>query len=441
MNFKESLAYLLSLGHETLAIKLGLGNIEKLLDALGQPQQGFRKVQIAGTNGKGSTAVMLEAICRAAGIKTGLYTSPHLVNITERIGICGQEISREDFARLTSQVREAATRLVETGALPALPTFFEHVTAIALVAFKETGVDLAILETGLGGRLDATTAARAEVVAITPVALDHQEYLGSTLAEVAAEKGAIIRRGSVAIIAPQTPEAMHVILQRCVESEVRPRIISDEMKVLSADERGRLRVSFKTLHDVYEDVQLGLPGRHQAVNASVALAIAEELRGHGFQISREAVAVGLENAFNPGRLEWQEGHPAFLFDGAHNAAGARALREYLSEFITAPVTLIFGAMRDKDLREMAAELFPAARHLVLTEIDNPRSANLNTLAQLAQNYFAAESISMTSNVSEALRAATEQTPPDGLICVTGSLYLIGEAQGRLRHEQHEIYAI
>src|SRR6266446_336893 len=215
MNFDQALSYLLSLGHETLTIKLGLANTETLLAALGNPHQEFPAVQIAGTNGKGSTAVMLDAICHAAGIRTGLFTSPHLISITERIKIAGEQVSETDFARFTAQVKECAEELVEQGRLETLPTFFEHVTAIALLAFREASVGLAILETGLGGRLDSTTAAGAEIVAITQIAMDHEEYLGNSLARIAAEKAAIIGPGVVAIIAPQTEAVLDVIARRC----------------------------------------------------------------------------------------------------------------------------------------------------------------------------------------------------------------------------------
>ena len=224
MNFDQANQYLLSLGHETLAIKLGLRNIELLLESLGNPQKSYKSVQIAGTNGKGSTAAMLDSICRAAGISVGLYTSPHLVSITERIKLGGNEISEEAFARFASEVRLAAQQLVASEKLAALPTFFEQVTAIALLAFREAGLKLAILETGLGGRLDATTAVGAGTVAITPISLDHQEYLGETLVEVAAEKAAIIRPNSVVVVAPQADAVRRVILERCRECDVIPRV-------------------------------------------------------------------------------------------------------------------------------------------------------------------------------------------------------------------------
>src|SRR3977135_52423 len=210
MSFDEALAYLLSLGHETLTIKLGLRNTEVLLSALGAPHQDFPAVQIAGTNGKGSTAVMLDSICREAAIRTGLFTSPHLISISERVSINGEQVSEADFARFTAQVKESAEELVKQGRLETLPTFFEQVTAIALLAFREAKVELAILETGLGGRLDSTTAARADIVAITSIAMDHEEYLGHTLAEIAAEKAAIIRPGVTAIVAPQAAEVLPV---------------------------------------------------------------------------------------------------------------------------------------------------------------------------------------------------------------------------------------
>lgn len=431
MNFNEALEYLLSLGHETLAIKLGLANTERLLAALGNPQSSFPAVQIAGTNGKGSTAVMLEAMARAAGIRVGLYTSPHLVSITERIRINHQEISREDFARLTTQVRETAERLLDEGTLSTLPTFFEHLTVIALAAFAEARVQFAILETGLGGRLDATTTARAETVAITPIALDHQEYLGETLVEIAAEKAAIIRPGvtAAAIIAPQERVALDVIVERCAASRVTPRLSRARVEVKGASDVGRMRVSFETDEDCYENVRLGLRGRHQITNATVAIALAEALRERGFPIGREAIIEGLESARHAGRLELRSiGASRMLFDGAHNAAGARALRDFLDEFVSRPITLIFGAMRDKDLAEIAATLFPIAQRLILTQIANPRAATSETLARLVSQGFDSSRIMLAPSASEALNMARARTAPTGLICVTGSLYLIGEVQ-------------
>jgi len=424
--FADALQYLLALGHETIAIKLGLMNTERLLEALGNPQRFFPSVQIAGTNGKGSTAVMLESICRAAGVKTGLYTSPHLMSITERIRLDNREISREEFARLTTQVRDGAQRLLHEGRLETLPTFFEHVTAIALLAFREANVQLAILETGLGGRLDATTTAQAETVAITPIALDHQEYLGETLGEIAAEKAAIIRSGVIAVIAPQAPAALKVILKRCADCAVTPRVAECEAKVLDADETGRLRATFETKTARYENIRLSLRGRHQATNAAVAVSLAEALRERGFSIPNSAIVEGLERSVHAGRLDWRAGQPSILFDGAHNAAGARALRDYLDEFIKAPITLIFGAMRDKDLRTIAATLFPIAQKLILARPSNPRAATLETLSSIIPPDLDRSRLTLAATPAEALSEAYRLTLPEGIICITGSLYLVGE---------------
>lgn len=428
MLFDEALQYLLSLGHETLAIKLGLSNTESLLQALGNPQDTVRKVQIAGTNGKGSTAVMLDYIARASRIETALYTSPHLISITERMRYGGREISTHDFARLATKIRDAALGLVEAGKLPALPTFFEHLTVMFLLGCADAQTELAILETGLGGRLDATTAARAEVVAITPIAIDHQDYLGNTLSEIAFEKAAIIRAGVEAVVAAMQPqEALQVIERRCHEVGVVPYFAGNSFEISGVSEKGNFRVSFRTGEDVYEDVRLGLRGRHQIVNAAVAICLAERLRAHGFRISREAIVEGIESAEHAGRLElWEKARPAVLLDGAHNRASAQALRDYLNDFIRAPVTLIFGAMRDKELREMAALLFPAASSLILTEMENPRAAMSDILLEAVPENFDPGRIALAKSPAEALSLARAQAGPKGLIAVTGSLYLVGE---------------
>src|ERR1051325_5247744 len=400
MNFQEAVSYLLNLGHETLTIKLGLRNTELLLAALGNPERSFPSVQIAGTNGKGSTAAMLDSICRAAGIRCGLYTSPHLVSITERISISGTPIATEEFAACVTTVRDASAQLLNDKQIEALPTFFEQLTVAALLAFRNAAIELAILETGLGGRLDSTTAARASIVAITPIAMDHEEYLGNTLASIAAEKAAIIRSGVRAVIAKQEPEALDVILQRCAATGVTP-IFATDMRL-------------------YERVRLGLRGRHQIENAAVAIRVAELLN-----VPEAAIVTGLETVSHPGRLELVQHQPAFLIDGAHNHAGAESLRDYLNEFAPRPLTLVFGAMRDKQLEQIGEILFPCADVLVLTTIDNPRSATIDRLREVADR-FARGRVLTSESSAAALSIARAETPPEGLICIAGSLYLVGE---------------
>jgi len=431
MQFEEAVQYLLGLGHETLTIKLGLRTTELLLQTLDNPERAFPAVQIAGTNGKGSTAVVLDSICRSAGIKTGLYTSPHLVSMTERVKINGIDISPDTFANLTTQVRNAAYKLVENEQLEALPTFFEQVTAIALLAFREARVDLAILETGLGGRLDSTTAANAGIVAITQIAFDHEEYLGNTLESIAGEKAAIIRPGVSAIVAAQTPEALAVVLHQSEASNVKPLLDGCSWEVNRTTEDGRLCVTFVTAEHKYEQVWLGLRGRHQIGNVALSIQLAEEIRSRGLQIPDSAVVAGIETATHPGRLELIPGSPALLLDGAHNPAGAESLRAFLDEFGRRPLTVIFGTMRDKRLEQMAEILLPAADNVVLTSIKNPRAAAIDLLKPIARRFKSQTAIATASSSSEALRIAKEKTTPDGLICITGSLYLIGELRPRV----------
>jgi len=420
MNFEAAVSYLLSLGHETLAIKLGLRNTELLLNALDNPERAFQSVQIAGTNGKGSTAVMLDSICRAAGIKTGLYTSPHLVSITERIKVSGVEITHEEFAACATTVRDVSEQLLRDKQIDALPTFFEQVTAIALVAFRNARIELAILETGLGGRLDSTTAANARLVAITPIAMDHEEYLGSTLASIAAEKAAIIRTGVRAVLATQPPEAFEVLLQHCEETGVVPIFEDSAHLIEDATSDGRFCVTFESARNRYEKVSLGLRGEHQIDNAGVAIRLAELL-----QVPSTAIIAGISDATHPGRLELIPHRPAFLIDGAHNPAGAESLRAYLKEFALRPLTLVFGAMRDKQLEQIGEILFPIADLLVLTTVSNPRSATIDMLDPIARRFTRGRVLN-TGDSAEALQVALANTPGTGMICVAGSLYLVGE---------------
>lgn len=428
MNFDESLSFLLSLGNEVLAMKLGLESTEKLLAALGNPQKKILKVQIAGTNGKGSTCAFLEAICRSAGVRTGLTTSPHLVSITERIKIDGAEISRDDFARHATKIREICEKLVEAGELEALPTFFEQITAIAISAFAEAEVELAILETGLGGRFDSVTAARAEIVGITPIDFDHQSVLGNSLAEIAAEKAAIIREDTRVAVSKQAPEALEVIIRRCLDAGVEPLTDACQFDFESSGQ-----ISFKTKNEIYPAVRLSLPGRHQAENACLAINLAGILsEDFGLDISQQSVLEGLQTAVHRGRLEFFKG---ILFDGAHNVAGAKALRNFLQEFCKdRKITLVFGAMKDKDLSKIAEILFPLAETLILTKPDNPRSANLEDLRQIAGKFLDRSKVFAHGEVADAIEAAQQKTAayPGGtkasVICVTGSLYLVGEAQ-------------
>jgi dihydrofolate synthase/folylpolyglutamate synthase len=368
---------------------------------------------------------MLDSICRAAGIKCGLYTSPHLTSITERITISGTEISPAEFAACVTTVRDVSAKLLNDKQIEALPTFFEQLTAAALLAFRKAGIELAILETGLGGRLDSTTAAKASIVGITPIAMDHEEYLGDTVESIAGEKAAIIRPGVQAVIAKQQPEAFNVLLRRCEKTAVRPILVNGNATIEETTADGRFCVTFETDAYRYERVCLGLRGRHQIENAAVAIRLAELLRVEGFSIPNAAIALGVETATHPGRLELIQHEPSLLIDGAHNPAGAQSLRDYLNEFATRPLTLVFGAMRDKQLERIGEILFPGADVLILTTIENPRSATLERLQEVAHRFARGRVLSGESSAA-ALRVAKAITPAAGLICIAGSLYLVGE---------------
>ena len=424
MNFAESTQYLYSLGNEVSAMKLGLENIRTLLAALGNPENNYLKVQIAGTNGKGSVCAFLDSICVTAGIKTGTFTSPHLVSITERVRINGVDISEDAFAGHATTVRETAESLLENDEIEYRPTFFEQVTAIALVAFAEAKVELAILETGLGGRLDATTAVNAEIAAITSISIDHQEYLGETLAEIAAEKAAIIHKGSIVVIAEQDDEAMKILRERCAVMDVLPQF-AESVKAVGGS--GWLR--FKTEKTVYKLKKVGLRGRHQIENAKVVMLLAENLQQH-FPFSKSKIIFGIEGATHPGRLDFQD---QYLFDGAHNVAGARALREYLDKRMHTPITMIFGAMKEKNVTEILRILLPKIENMVITRPNNERAMTVEEISGSIDLDYDIEHIFLTETVAEAIEKSNQLVRKDDTILVTGSLYLVGEVKGLLNN--------
>ncbi|MBI3951940.1 MAG: bifunctional folylpolyglutamate synthase/dihydrofolate synthase [Acidobacteria bacterium] len=446
MNYHETVDYLYHLGHEVLAADYRLGRIERLLVELDQPQEAYPSIIIAGTNGKGSVAAMMDSILRQAGLRTGLYTSPHLVSPCERIKVGGKEIASEAFADHATRILEASARLITGGAIKSMPTFFEHVTATGFSYFRQQQVDLAVLEVGLGGRLDAANTASSFLAILTQIDFDHEKILGSTLGEIAAEKAAIIKPGATAVVAPQREEVANVIRQHCQQQGLTPRfVLRDPTQVwiqhITAD--GRVTFSFGSGERVYENIRLALRGYHQIENAVVAIEAAEELRRYGYPITTEAIIEGLQTVVWPGRLEslggWGEQewrldgslshpvtpsprHPVIVLDGAHNPAGANALRRYLEDFRRRPLTLVFGAMRDKRIQDMAAALFPLAQQVILTRVQDERSAELGLLKRVAAGYG---DVRLTESVEEAMRQALMLTPAEGMICVTGSLYLVG----------------
>lgn len=427
MNFSETLTYLHQLGNEVLTMNLGLEAIRRLCAELGDPPQAFPAIHIAGTNGKGSTAAMTEAILRAAGYRTGLYTSPHLVSVTERIRVAGEPILPDDFARLATLVRQVSERLRHEGQLEAGPTFFELITAIGYLWLAEQRVDLAVLEVGMGGRLDATNICRPVITAITPVGLDHQQYLGPTVAAIAAQKAGIIKPGVPVVIAPQEPAARQVILARAAELAAptsEGRVVTE--RVEPADDL-RQRVAFRSSFGLLTP-RLALRGDHQRINAATAISIVELLPALGWPIGADAILHGLETAHWPGRLDLRRAltpGPPLLIDGAHNLAGIEVLCNFLTEHcVHYPLTLIFGVMRDKDVAAMTERLFPLFRQIILTGVASPRALDPAEITP-------ALAVERVASLPHALELARQVTPADGLIVVAGSLHLVGEVLATL----------
>jgi len=441
MTYAETVSYLLTVGQELRGVKFDLANVSRLLEALGHPERCWHSVHIAGTNGKGSVAAMMEAVLRAAGYRTGLYTSPHLVRVNERIRVAGEEISDAHFASVCSDVLALVERLLAQLALPGHPSFFECLTATAFEHFRRAGCDIAVLETGMGGRLDATNVVRPLVSIITPVDFDHEAYLGHSLGQIAFEKAGIIKEGGVVIAAPQRPEAAAVIEQVARERGARLLVATEaadcgfriaDYSAMRNAECG-MRNETTTPHSALRTPHLALPGRHQVENARLVALAVEQLREIGLRISDEALRQGLAGVQWPGRLEWVQGRPRLLLDGAHNPAGARALRAYLEEVRSAEcgvrsdpasnIVLLFGAMRDKAVAEMADLLFPLAGAVVLTRPPQKRAATTQVLAQLTAHLN--HRIIECEDPGAALAKARELAGPDGVVVVTGSLYLVG----------------
>jgi dihydrofolate synthase/folylpolyglutamate synthase len=411
MNYAESVQYLYSLGNEVLTAKLGLDRIGALLEALGNPHRACRWIHVAGTNGKGSTSAMIEAGLRAAGVRTGLYTSPHLVEATERIQIGGQAVSQDQFAGAFARVHETAERMLASGALDMHPTYFETVTAMAFVLFAAEGVQTVVLEVGLGGRLDATNVVAPELCVITPIDYDHQVFLGDTIEQIAAEKAGILKPGVPAVFAEQRPEAEGVLRDHARG----PYTLSRDWAItdLAIDARGS-RFRLRGL-----PVVCPLAGEHQVENARVAAIALAEL---GF--SPEGIAA----THWPGRLEHVSEQPEIIIDGAHNPAGVRALVAYIRRFYSGRrrVWIVCGALGDKAVAEMASILFPLADRLILTAPANARAMRPEDIPAPDARVIP----SVTHSIAEAIELLAGATPQD-VIFITGSLYLAGEARALL----------
>lgn len=440
MNYDSAVRYLLSLGRElaaptqAAAAKFDLENISVLANRLGRPDRAYPSIHIAGTNGKGSTAAFLDAILRRAGFRTGLYTSPHLERINERIRINGREIADAAFAAVFSRIQALIEELLAEGKLRAHPTFFECVTALAFEAFAQSKVEFGVFEVGLGGRLDATNILTPAVCVITRIDFDHENYLGHSLREIASEKAGILKPATPAVVAGQHPEALEVILARAKTAGAPVMETQKEFRLeeIAFRNDGCARADAVELSTEKKwRMALPLPGRFQLENALNALGAARLLQRRGFRITDADIEGGISSVEWPGRLERLASHPDIYLDGAHNPAAARELAEFLERnFGGHRIRLLFGALRDKAVDEVAGILFPHANEVVFTEPRTSRAISAARLAEIAGHHAAR--FSTVPNAEEAFdRVLAESTPSDAIF-VTGSLYLVGQLRRHWR---------
>ncbi|MBS1828468.1 MAG: bifunctional folylpolyglutamate synthase/dihydrofolate synthase [Acidobacteria bacterium] len=416
-SYPDSVRFLYSLGNEIKAVKFGLETIQLVLERMGHPERAAKFVHVAGTNGKGSTCAMMDSALRAAGLRTGLYTSPHLLEPTERIRIDGEAVSAADFARAFDVVHEVSEAMLAEGAIEHHPTYFETVTAMAFLLFRERGVEWVVLETGLGGRLDATNVVRPEIAVITPIDYDHEAFLGKTIELIAGEKAGILKAGAPAVIAPQRPDAEAVLLRRAAELGC---------EVLRA---GDVAVAVRGRRDGV-DVTVGdalfacpLPGAHQAQNVTTAVLALRRLG-----IAEEAIRNGIATVRWPGRMERVGVGPEIVLDGAHNPAGVRVLAAHLREhYAGRKVWLIYGTMRDKSIGEIADVLFPLVQELILTAPDSPRSLDPGSLLKICGHPRAR----VAARLEDGLAMVRAEAAAEDAVFISGSLFLVGEARALL----------
>jgi dihydrofolate synthase/folylpolyglutamate synthase len=433
MTYEESVRYLLTLGRELASpqqanvTKFDLLNITTLCERMGQPQNAYKSVHIAGTNGKGSTAAMIESILRTAGLRTGLYTSPHLERTNERIRVNGEDISDADFADTFTHLRAVIEELLAAGRLGAHPTFFECMTAVAFVYFERAKVEFAVCETGMGGRLDATNILIPDVTVIAQIDFDHENYLGHSIEEIAGEKAGIIKQGARVVSAAENEAARAVIRQRVSAQSAFLVEIESAFSVenIAVHNGCYAFTAVSTDSGVRIPISLRLPGRFQMRNALAAIAAARLLAERGVPVDDAAISQGIAATRWPGRLEKIAEQPDIYLDGTHNPAGAREISAFWESQLTGrKIIVIYGAMRDKAVDEIAGLLFPRASVVLLTAPAQSRAISAPVLAKMTSHY--AQRVEVVPEPSRALERALELAAPDDVIFITGSLYLVGD---------------
>ncbi len=420
MDYPDSVHFLYALGNELKTAKFGLERIRTVLEALGNPQDRCRFAHVAGTNGKGSTCAMIESALRAAGRRTGLFISPHLVEPTERISIAGRPVNVALFTEAFNRVHAQVEKLLDAGAIDLHTTYFETVTAMAFLIFAESPTDMVVLEVGLGGRLDSTNVVRPDLCVITPVDFDHELFLGRSLEAIAGEKAGILKPNVPAVFARQRPEVEPVLEKRAAELGIPVRRTREwTVADLELDPRGS---RFTLTGERTLRIRCPLAGEHQVENAITAAVALRQLG-----VPDRAIEEGIARAQWPGRLERISERPEIVIDGAHNPAGARALAAYIDRFYSGRrIRLIYGAMRDKAVEEVCGILFPRAAQVIATAPDQPRSLHPQAILEIASH----PDLRTAPSLGEALNLVSDAGPEDAIF-ITGSLYLVGEARARL----------
>jgi dihydrofolate synthase/folylpolyglutamate synthase len=423
MSYEQAVEYLYSL--QKYGIKFGLSKTTNLLKAFGNPHRAQRYVHIAGTNGKGSVGAMVESILRTSGLKVGFYSSPHLVRFTERFRINGKEIPTETAAGLVEELRGVIAPLHP-------PTFFEVTTAMGLIYFAREKVDIAVMEVGMGGRLDATNVIRPQVSVITNISYDHQAFLGKSLEEIAGEKAGIIKKGIGLVTGATQPRVIELFRKTCKERGAPFWRLGRDLRYRATGNR----IHYYGFVRKLKDLELGLAGRYQHRNAALALSVIELLERRGLKVSEEDIRQGLKRAFWPGRLQVVSRDPLLVLDGAHNPGAIRALTEAVrGSFQYKRLILVLGVMADKDVRGVLRGIVPMADYVLFTRPEYYRAAGPETLMQAASPLGTPGEIQPT--LAKALGRAKQMAHRDDLILVTGSLFTVGETMALLDPEAHK----
>lgn len=421
MSYQETLSYLFGL--QKFGIKFGLSNITNILGLLGNPHENLKAVHIAGTNGKGSTAATISSIMQESGYRVGLYTSPHLVDFTERIKINGLEITEAKVVELTDRIREKKQTSEVRDELSKI-TFFEFTTALAILYFAEEGVDLAVMETGMGGRLDATNVIWPLVSIITNISLEHKEFLGDTLEKIAFEKAGIIKDGIPLVTGVEQESAVEAIERVCREKSAP---VYRSGREFSFKRKGVNQFDYHGIKENINDLKPALVGGHQVINASLALAAVELMRTKGFPVSTDVIYRGLEKVSWPGRLETVSINPRIILDGAHNPAGAQALSIAIKEELKfEKLYMILGIMADKDIEAIIAPLAPLPHEVILSRPVYERASSAAALLPLASKYN--KKTRAFEDLRKAIDYARTKAGEKDLILISGSLFTVGEAR-------------